>query len=227
MPVIAGCTMQLRRKVPAASAGTWYVVDATPVMIAPLNCTAPAPVATVTLWGMAASLLVNRIPNGTPAGPSTELGEKRKSRASMARMTGATVGTGVGLAVGLTVGLTVGFGVGLAVGVGAGVGRRVGAGVAAGDGVSLGAVGDGVLATGDAVALGASVGEGRTVGEIVGATLAAAMDADADLATDETGATVAALDADGPHAARDRPTTTSSSPAAPGRGVRETGIAAL
>ena len=203
-------------------------MDATPLTIVPLKRNAPASVAMVTLCGMAASLLVNAIPNGTPAGPVIELGEKRKSRASTPRTTGATVGLGVGLAVGLAVGLTVGLGVGFAVGVSAGVDGRVGAGVAVGLGAAPDAAGGGVVATGDAVALGESVGEGPPFGAAVGARLTAALEADADAVVEDRGAPVrAALEAAPPHATGNRQMTTSSSPAAPCGGVRETGTAAL
>jgi len=207
---------------------------ATPLMIAPLNCSAPESVAIVTLWGMAASLLVNVIPNGTSAGPVIERGEKRKSRASMPRTTGAAVGLAVGMAV--ADGLTVGLGIGLAVGVGGGVGRgvgrgvgfRVGAAVAARLGVAPdAAVGRGV-ATGDAVALGELVGEGRPVGAAVGAALTAAVDADADDVAEVTGESVkVGPGADPPHATADRQMTTSNGTAAPCGRVRDTGIAAL
>ena len=83
-------------------------------MIVPLNRSVPVSVAMVTLWGMASSALVKVMPNATPAGPVSELGENWKPRASIPRTTGAAVGPGVA------------FGVGLAVFVGAGVGAGVG-----------------------------------------------------------------------------------------------------
>jgi len=203
-------------------------MDATPLMIVPLKRNAPASVAMMTLCGMARSLLVNAIPNGTPAGPVIELGEKRKSRASMPRTTGATVGLVVGLAVALIVGLGVGLAVGVGAAVGADVGVRVGAGVAVGLGAAPDAAGGGVVATGDAVALGESVGEAPPFGAAVGARLTAALEADADAVAEGRGAPVrAALETDPPHAAGNRQMTTSSSPAAPCGGVRETGTAAL
>ena len=190
-------------------------MDATPLVIVPLKRNAPASVATVTLWGTAASPFVNAIPNGTSAGPVIELGEKRKSRASMVSTTGATVGRGVGFGVGLSVGL----GVGLAVG--------VGAGVAVGLGVAPDAAGGGVVATGDAVALGASVGEGAPVGAADGAVLAAGDD-DASPVADTTGEPIAeVLGTAAPHAATNMEAAIRSSPAAPARGVGGTGIAAL
>ena len=217
--------MQPRRYVPAGIAETWYVIDATPLMIVPLNFETPAPVAIVTLWGIAASALVKATANGTSAGPASELGENRKSRASILSTTGAVVGFGVGFAVGLAVGFGVGLSVGFAVGsgvgpavfVGAGVGLCVGAGVA----VALGAAGD-------AIALGSIVIDGSPVVAADGATLMAASDADADVMADGPGAPETdGLDTAAPQAASSRPRASSSSPAARGRRGRETGIAAL
>jgi hypothetical protein len=102
----------------------------------PLNASDP-PLPIVTLCGIAASALVNTIWKAAPARVLKAVGAKRKSRASMARRSGAAVGLAVGLGVGLAVGLAVGLGVGL--GVDAAVGPAVGVGVDAAVGLAVGA----------------------------------------------------------------------------------------
>ena len=197
----------------------------------PLNSIAPAAVETVTLCGMASSRLVNAIRSGVPAGADNEAGENRKSRASMASVTGVGVGGTVGLAVGFRVGFGVGLLVGLAVRVGAGVGGRVGAGVGVRRAVAVGvavAVGAGVgTDVGDADGLGERDG-GSLVGASDGSALTTANDADG------TAPTVGAADrgtdglvTDVPQAATGRHRAASSRPAAGDRVVRETGTAAL
>jgi hypothetical protein len=195
-------------------------------MIVPLNRDAPAPVAIMMLWGIAASALTKAMEKGTSARPVSELGENWKSRASILRTTGAVVGCGVGVGVGLGVGLAV-F-VGSAVLVGAGVGRRVGAGVLVGLGATVGVARDAVGVAGDAVALGSIVIDGSAVVATDGATLIAASDADADAMADDPGASVTdGLDTAAPQAPSSRPRASSSSRAAWGHRGLETGIAAL
>jgi hypothetical protein len=164
----------------AGSGGTSYVTVATPTTFDPMNRNAPACVAIVTLWMIAASELVNAIRNAASAGAVMAVGLNRKSRASSAMTTGRGVGGGVGLAVGFAVGaglgravgLTVGRTVGAAVRVGAGVGAVVGAGVAAAVGLAVGA-GDGVdEADGD----GGTTTVAAGVGLLDGALLPAARD---------------------------------------------------
>ena len=197
----------------------------------PLNSIAPAALETVTLCGMASSWLVNAIRSGVPAGADNEAGENRKSRASMASVTGVGVGGTVGLAVGFRVGFGVGLMVGLAVRVGAGVGGRVGAGVGVRRAVAVGvavAVGAGVgTDVGDADGLGERDG-GSLVGASDGSALTTANDADG------TAPTVGAADrgtdglvTDVPQAATGRHRAASRRPAADDRLVRETGTAAL
>jgi len=212
--------------VPAANAGTWYAMDATPLMIVPLNCNVPASVAMVTLWGMAASLLVNVSPNGTPARPVSEVGANTKSRASIMRTTGAAVGFGFG--VGLRVGLGVGSAVLVGDDVGAAVGFRVGAGVGARLGLAVASAGEGVAALGDAAALGSVVGECSSLAAVDGAMADAASDADEAATADGTSGSVGeGPDAEPPHAGMTRQQAMSSGPATLGSTVRETGIAAL
>jgi hypothetical protein len=190
-------------------------MDAMPVMIVPLKCNAPASVAMVTLCGMAASALVNATPNGVPAGPVSESGENRKSRASIERMTGA----GVGRSVGGGVGFSVGWAVRVGDGDGAGVGLRVGADVCVAVGLDADAAGDRVVA-GAVDALGAGVVAGPLVGA-AGARLTATVVDDGVGATDGTGESGgAAVGTEPPQAARNRTTAAS-------RRIRVTGTAAL
>ena len=174
---------------PAGSGGTSYVTEATPAMIDPPNRDAPPPVAIATLWGIAASELVNAIRNAASAGAVRDVGLNRKSRASSAITTGSGVGGEVGLAVGFAVGFAVGGGVGRTVGlavgrgvgaadrVGAVVGDDVGAGVTMAVGLAVGTAvegeGDG---DGEGEGEGVTTGVAADVGPLDGAVLTAATD---------------------------------------------------
>lgn len=147
----------------AGSGGTSYVTVATPATLDPMNRNAPACVAIVTLWMMAASELVNAIRNAASDGAVRAVGLNRKSRASSAMTTGCGVGGGVGLAVGLGVGRGVGRAVGLV------VGRTVGAAVRVGTGV--GAFVDAAVGAAVGLAVGAGDGDGVTTTVAAGAGL--------------------------------------------------------
>lgn len=192
-----------------------YVIAWTPMMILPWNCCTPAGLAIMTLWGIAASSLVNTILNGVSAGPARDAGEKSESFAVTPRTMGLGVGFGVGSAVGLVVGFAVGLGLGAAVRVGIGVGARVGLGV--GDGVAAAPMlAVGAAEAGDASGDGLAGADMVPLGEIVpdGSLLTAASDD----GSGEPGRD--GLGTAPPQAATRRPTTAS-------RRGRARGIAAL
>lgn len=196
-------------------------MDETPVMIFPDRTDAPALDVIETLCGIAASAFENAILNAESAGALRPAGEKAKSFASSAWISGAAVGRGDGVGVG--VGARVGFGVGFGLAVGAGVGLGVGFGV--GDAAAL-EVGDEVfvgVATGSRLAVGADCEE---------AELAGVSAPDGDAATDAVGGVARSLrPADGDPTARgpggDAPQAATRRPTAISRNSRTMGTAAL